>query len=80
MENDEIMKKRIEEVRELLKNPPKKRKDCKYYVRGKCDLLYRTYWAGVYPIDSRKYGWRWKCHDASLGRPCETYKSRKDGK
>lgn len=68
-------KENIEAVRELLKNPPKKRKDCKHYVSGKCDLMYRIHGYGK-PFNSRKYGWMWRCYDFRLGRPCENYVSR----
>ena len=57
----------------IMKN--KKRKDCKYYVCGKCGLSYSIHGYGL-PFNSRKYGWMWKCCDYSLGKPCEDYKPR----
>ena len=61
----------------LPRNKMKKRKDCKYYVSGKCDLMYRIHGYGK-PFNSRKYGWMWRCCDYVLCRPCENYKSRND--
>lgn len=55
----------------------KKRTDCKHYVSGKCDLMYRIHGYGK-PFNSRKYGWMWRCYDLRLGKPCENYISRND--
>lgn len=52
-----------------------KRKDCKWYVSGKCDLKYQIHGYGQ-SFNSRKNGWRWRCSDYTRDRPCEDYKKK----